>query len=50
LTVRQNNCGSGVGWGQILRAWYPQAFVGKADIWVFKKGHAGWPKLETIKQ
>ena len=29
LTVRQNTGGRGAGWDQILRAWYPQAFVGK---------------------
>jgi len=50
LGVRQNKGLRGAGWGQMLRAWYLQARVGKTDIWVFKKGHAGWTKLETIKQ
>jgi hypothetical protein len=35
LGVRQNTGGYGAGWNQMLRAWYPQAFVRKTDI--FKK-------------
>jgi hypothetical protein len=47
LGVRQNMGHRGVGWGLMLGSWYPQARVGKTDIWVIKKGHARWPKLET---
>ena len=31
LGVRQNNCGSGVEWGQMSGSRYLQAFVGKTD-------------------
>ena len=47
LGVRQNKGRRGVAWGLVSGSWCRQAFVEKTDIWVFKKGHARWPKLET---
>jgi len=45
--VRRNTGGRGAGWDLTLGSWCRQVLVGKTDIWVFKKGHAWWPKLET---
>ena len=46
LGVRQNKGRRGVGWGPMLRAWYPQAFVGKADK--IKRGKLGYLRLTGI--
>jgi|GEM_PF-4591758 len=49
LGVRQNMGRRGVGWGLILRAWYPQAFVGKTDKFERPfKGRSGYLAVASL--